>query len=69
MGTMFNLIKTYLPFLSTGDVSLILLAFFILELAIAVFIYNDSKNRGGRSVNWVIASILLGGIIVLHRWR
>jgi len=65
MGKILDSLSIFLPVLSKTEIYLIVLAFVILNFAIALFIYNDSKNRGGKSIGWVISSILLGGIIPL----
>jgi len=65
MENLINSIKNFLPFLSTSDLVLIFLAFLILLIAISLFIYNDSKMRGGKATLWAVISFLLLGIIPL----
>jgi len=62
---MLSVIKNLFPFLSTGDVLIILLAFFVLVLVIALYVYNDSRLRGGRSILWLISCIVFLGVLPL----
>lgn len=65
MGKIFDFIKMFLPSLSGTDLLIILLSLTVLIVAIAIYVYNDSRFRGGNSKGWLIATILFGGILPL----
>ncbi|MGB9833304.1 MAG: zinc ribbon domain-containing protein [Caldisericum exile] len=65
MGKIIDFIKTILPNLSTSDVFIIIFSLVILVLIIAIYVYNDSKLRGGNALGWLIAVIVFGGILPL----
>lgn len=65
MKNFFDAIKNFVPFLSTQDIVVIALSFLVLTVIIALYIYNDSRQRGGRSVLWLIATIVFLGILPL----
>ncbi|MBP8612522.1 MAG: zinc-ribbon domain-containing protein [Candidatus Atribacteria bacterium] len=56
-------IQNLIPSLSKSDVVIILISFLFLIVVIALYVFNDSKLRGGNSYLWLIFTILLGGII------
>ncbi|BAL81336.1 zinc ribbon domain-containing protein [Caldisericum exile] len=63
MGKIIDFIKTILPSLSTTDILVIFASLVALILIIAIYVYNDSKLRGGNALGWLIATIVFGGIL------
>jgi DNA-directed RNA polymerase subunit RPC12/RpoP len=65
MEKIIEVIKTVLPNFSTTDILIIILSLLALIVTIAIYVYNDSRLRGGNAKGWLIATILLGGILPL----
>jgi len=59
-------LKNLFPWITTLDpldLFVFLLAFIIVLLTFALYVYRDSKLRGGNSTSWFIWTLILGGLI------
>jgi len=56
-------LENLFPWITPLDLFVFLLAFIIVLLAFALYVYRDSKLRGGNSTSWFIWTLILGGLI------
>lgn len=63
MNRLINSLKGFFPWITVSDLAIIFAVIFILICILSLYVYFDTKNRGGKSLNWVIATILLGGVV------
>jgi hypothetical protein len=63
MSKILDILKSVFPWITPIDLSIIFLVFFSLILILALYVYFDSKTRGGKSLYWFIGTLLFLGII------
>jgi predicted nucleic acid-binding Zn ribbon protein len=63
MTKIYEVLNSFLPWLTKTDFWLIILAILISIFIMAFYVFSDSKIRGGNSVGWLISTLMLGGVI------
>ncbi len=63
MDKIYAVMKSFFPWITVLDIWLIIFGILIVVFVMAFYVYNDAKVRGSKSLNWFIATILLGGVI------
>jgi RNA polymerase subunit RPABC4/transcription elongation factor Spt4 len=63
MSSFIQNLKGLFPWVTALDLIVFLLAFVIVLLVFALYVYRDSKLRGGKSLSWFIWTLVLGGLI------
>lgn len=56
-------LQNLFPWITTTDLIIISFALAIIVILLALYVYRDSKIRGGKSISWLIWTIILGGLI------
>jgi RNA polymerase subunit RPABC4/transcription elongation factor Spt4 len=63
MNNITLVLKSVFPWMGPRDFWVIVSIYILIVFALAVFVYRDSKSRGGNKVSWLVWTILLGGIL------
>jgi RNA polymerase subunit RPABC4/transcription elongation factor Spt4 len=63
MGSFIQNLKILLPWLTSLDLVVFFTALAVVALACSLYVYRDSKLRGGKSISWFIWTLVLGGLI------
>lgn len=63
MSKILELFKSVFPWITKSDIVIILAIFFVIILVLSLYVFFDSKSRGGNSIGWLVVNILLLGII------
>ncbi len=63
MSKILDILKSVFPWITPIDLSIIFLVFFSLIIILTLYVYFDSKTRGGKSLYWSIGTLLFLGII------
>jgi len=63
MNNVILVLKTIFPWLTVTDFWVIVSLYLVLDIALSIFVYNDSKSRGGHALSWALWCFVLGGIL------
>lgn len=63
MNKILDFIRSIFPWVTASDIFIVLIVFSTLIIILAIYVYFDSKSRGGKSIIWLIFTILLLGLI------
>ncbi len=63
MNNFIEFLRTIFPWMTATDFWVLLFIYILIVFALSVFVYRDSKARGGNALLWVIFTVILGGIL------
>ncbi len=63
MNNIILVLNSVFPWMNQLDFLVIIFVYILIIFSLSIFVYRDSKLRGGSSISWLIWTILLGGIL------